>query len=485
MCAWIGVDLGTTGVRSTVYDEDLAALGSAYLEYPMSHPAPGWVEQDARQWWDLTARVVRQAIAACGLPAGAVAGIAVSSQGISVVPVDADFEPLRPAISWLDTRAGAELAEICADFPPEALYRLTGKRASAAYTLPKLLWLRRHEPEMYDAARWFLMPQDYLVARMTGRAVTDHTLASGTMLYELEGRQWSSTLCGRFGLDPTRLPALKWAGEPVGQLTPAAAQALGLTCRTLVSVGAQDQKCAALAAGLSPGVTTISLGTAAAVETLGAPDAAGRIPCFSYLAPGQTVLEGVVNTAGLNLRWLRDKLLPNLSYREIDALAEGAVGKSRVLCLPFLGGEGSPGWGEGRLGSLHRLDLQTGAGDIACAVMEGVAFELRRNLEAMAAPKDQLLRLFGGGAKSSLWCGIIASATGRLVQAMQDPEMACLGAALLAVRAGGRPPENASPATASTPYRPDPNLAAHYEGLYSDYLEACSATAGKSSKEER
>lgn len=476
MNRFVGIDLGTTGARSIIYDETLRPLGESYHEYPLQYPRAGWVEQDAELWWSLTCQTVREALDASD-GTGPVQGLAVSSQSISVVPTDGAFVPLRPAISWLDQRAGDELTEIVARYGRMLLYEATGKRASASYTLPKLIWMQRYEPELFAAARYFLLPHDFLMARLTDRPATDHTLAAGTMLYSLAEEDWWVEAAGAFGVDMGKLAPLYWGGTPAGGLTAAAAEAVGLPAGTPVFVGGQDQKCAALAAGLKPGAITVSLGTAAALEALDVPGQDDNLPRFPFFAPGQRVLEGVVPTAGLALRWLRDVLFSHLDYDALGDMARPYAGQNHVLFAPYLSGEGSPGWREDAQAGFTGLTLGTEPGQLACAVMEGVAFEFKRNLQAMGAGPNHTLRLFGGGAKSAVWPQIIADITALSVEVMQMPEMACLGAALLAARGSGCLPAEAPPPTpASRTVIPRSIYAAHYQTLYARYLDNFAAS---------
>lgn len=402
---------------------------------------------------------------------GEIRGLAVSSQGISVVPVDGGFRPLYNAISWLDLRAERELEEILKKFDRAWLYGVTGKRASAAYTLPKLLWIRKNLPDIYRRARYFLLPHDFIAAKLTGLAVTDHTLASGTMLYDLSKADWSDELCGAFSIDRERLPEIRWGGEPAGTLTAEAANRLGLPFGISVAAGGQDQKCASFAAGLAEGIATVSLGASAAVEMLNGTGAGGVIPRFAYFSPGESVSEGVVNAAGIALRWLRDTCFPGYSYRDLDDLAEQSLGKSRVLFHPFLSGEGSPGWRQDAQAGFSRVTLSTVPGDLVCAVMEGVAFEVYRNLTVMGAEPDTELRAFGGGAKSALWHRILASVAGMPVRGMSTPEAACLGAALLAARAcAGSQTEIPAPAETGAPVLPEQGLTEFYRDKFADYM---------------
>ena len=225
----IGIDLGTTGCKAAVYDEQGYILGESYLEYGLITLSATMIEQDPAAWWALTCQAVREALASSGTAGRQACAIAVSSQGISFVPVDAAGRPLGNAINWLDTRAVDESAALLAHFSEQELFRLTGKRASPVYVLPKLLWLRGHEPARWQATHKVLMGHDYLVYRLCGEMVTDHSLAGGTLLYDLAGQGWSARLLEATGLARGLLPAIGWAGTRVGRLTAEAAEALGLS----------------------------------------------------------------------------------------------------------------------------------------------------------------------------------------------------------------------------------------------------------------
>ena len=473
----IGIDLGTTGCRCVLFDAELGQVGESYTEYPLIALSDTEIEQDAELWWSLTKAAIKGALAVAGIPGGSVRGMAVSSQGIAFAPVDAAGAPLCNALSWLDARAKEELAEILGRIGPERIYGLTGKRASECFVLPKLLWLRRHRPEIYAAADKFLMAQDFLVQRLCGALVTDHTMATGTLLYELGAGRWSEELLGAFGIDRARLPALARAGSPVGKLRAEVADELGLGRDTIVAVGGQDQKCAALGAGAGVATATVSLGTACAITmTCGRPyaDERMRIPASSGLFEGMWSAEGVLNTGAACLRWLRDCMFPNKDYAELSEMAErGSRRDAGVFFYPHLSGASSPTWHAEGAGSFYGLRLNSSAEDMVAALFEGIAFHIRLNLEAMADQGAfEELCLFGGGAKSATWCRIIADITGYPVKVPFTHETASLGAAILAGIGAGLyagPEEPLRRITFSRRYEPDPARAAMYDEKYRRY----------------
>lgn len=434
----IGIDLGTTGCKAVVYGVDGKPLGEGYLEYGLITLSDVMIEQDPHAWWELTKRAVGMALDAARVDRAAVRGMAVSSQGISFVLLDAAGRPLGNAISWLDGRAVEECAAILERYGADALFRLTGKRAEPFYVLPKLLWIRRHQPEVWQQARRLLMGHDYLVYQLCGEQLTDHSMAGGTLLYDLEGQSWSQELLEAFAIPAGLMSSVCWSGAMAGTLRRAVAAELGLQPNVVVAVGGQDQKCAALGAGIANGWATVSLGTASAiVQLMDRPTTDGqmRIPTFPFVQPARWVLEGVVATAAGSLRWYRDVIGAGASYRALDEeAAHIPAGSDGVLFYPHLGGATSPHWQSHARGTFHGLHLATTRGHLTRAVLEGVAYQIRENLEVMeaiAGPAGQVI-LYGGGAKSGLWRQIIGDVLGRPVSWTDTAETAALGAAMLA-----------------------------------------------------
>ncbi len=442
MKIYLAIDLGTTGCRSILFDDSLNQLAAAYEEYGLITPREKWTEQDAELWWEMTLRTARKAMETAQIDGKQIEGISISSQGITIVPVDRDLKPLCNAMSWLDVRAEAQTAQVEKDFGKEAMFRLTGKPIDPCYSLPKILWLQQERPDIYEKTWKFLMPMEYLIGKFTGNCVTDHSMASGTLMYDLKNLCWSTEVLNRYGIREEQLPELKWSGESAGFVLPEVAQALGLRPDCVVAVGAQDQKCAALGAGLEDGVMTISLGTAAAIIKRwneAKTEVNQGVGWCGYVVPGTWVTEGVVNTAGTCLRWVRDLLFKGEGYDVINKEASEARERgSSVLFYPYLNGPSSPNFYPDSEGCFYGVNLATNRGDFALAVMEGIAFQFRILLEAMEAYGNvHSLVLFGGGANSPLWRQIIADATGMELRVPVTPEAAGAGAAMLAAKAAG------------------------------------------------
>ncbi len=468
---YLAVDLGTTGCRGIIFDSELNQLGAAYEEYGLITPKEKYVEQDAELWWELTCRTAQNAIKKAGVSGFDIKGISISSQGITVVPVDCNIRPLRNALSWLDVRAEREVQTIVGDFGEKFLYDTTGRRMAADYTIPKLLWIRENEPEIYERAYKFLMPLDFLIAKLTGRCVTDHSMASGTLMYDLRARTWSSEILKRYEIDSSKLPEILYSGECAGKILPEVAASLGLSEDCVVGIGAQDQKCAAHGVGLCDGAMTISLGTAAAVTKLWHEPKTEinkeSVSWCSYVSSGSFVTEGVIDTAGTCLRWVRDMMFKTDDYSVIDSEAiEARERGCSVVFMPYMTGVKKDGNALEMAGCFFGINMATSRGDIALAVMEGVAFRIRTVLEAMEAYGNvKKIILLGGGAKSKLWSQIIADAIGMTLEVPSVIEAAGAGAARLAAQAAG---EDIGALKTAYVYEPT-SLAAEYDEKYKKF----------------
>lgn len=437
MVYFLAIDLGTTGCRSMVFDDALRLLGADYIEYGLITPRPNWYEQDANLWWDIACQTMKAAIAASGISGNEIVSLSVSSQGISIVPVDRAWQPLRNALSWMDTRAEEEERRLIAELGQEETFSRTGKRIAATYTLPKLLWLQQNEPDVFEKADYFLMPLDFLTAKLCKNAVTDPSMASGTLLYDMVESCWHKPTLARFGIDEAKLARILPSGSVAGKVLPEVAAQLGLSSNCLVCVGAQDQRCASLGAGLSPGVVTVSLGTAAAVCKLCArfaPEDGMHVGWSPHVFAGEWISESVAGAAGASLRWLRDSLYRATDYSAINFEAAQAREKgSDVVFLPYLCGPGFPRFDPDSTGCFYDITLASERGDFALAVMRGVTYQIREILESMdAGGETRQLVLFGGGVKSALWRELFADALGMPVSIPANAETAGVGAALLA-----------------------------------------------------
>jgi xylulokinase len=403
--ALIGLDVGTTGVKGVAIDEDGVVLATATEEYPLSTPQPGWAEQDPELWWQASQRVLD------ALPKGP---IGLSGQMHGLVVLDGEGAVLRPAILWNDQRTAAECAEIESRVGLERLLQLTGNRALTGFTAPKLLWLRTHEPEVYARIRSVLLPKDYVRYRLTGERLIDAADASGTLLYDVAQRRWSTEVCETLEIPPEWLPEAHESTEVAG---------------------AGDQAAGALGVGIvSPGSLSVVLGTSGVVfAVLPRFEVDPRLHVFAHAVPGTWHAMGVMLSAAGSFAWLHDVL--GGDFASLDAAAaQWGPGVEGLMFAPYLAGERTPYPDPDARGAFTGLSLRHDRGALARAVLEGVAFGLRDSLELLRelGVDAQAGRLSGGGAKSDLWTRITASVLGIPLERMQLEEGAAYGAALLA-----------------------------------------------------
>jgi xylulokinase len=407
----VGLDVGTTGIKAVAISPDGEVLARAEEEYPLSIPQPGWAEQDPEDWWRATERALARADEPLGL----------TGQMHGLVLLDADGRVLRPAILWNDQRTGAECAEIEATIGLSRLIELTGNRALPGFTAPKLLWVRKHEPEVWSRIAHVLLPKDYVRFRLTGERAIDAAEASGTLLFDVAGRRWSEEVCDALEIPLEWLPAVSESTE-IG--------------------AAGDQQAGALGVGVvGPGPLSVVLGTSgvvfAALEGYRA-DPQARVHVFCHAVPGTWEAMGVMLSAAGSLRWLRDVV--GGSYDELVAeAARWPAGTEGLTFLPYLQGERTPHADPDARGAFTGLSLRHDRGALVRAVLEGVAYGLRDSLELLRelGVQPTVGRVSGGGARSELWLKIVASVLGIPLERTAVEEGAAYGAALLGGVASG------------------------------------------------
>ncbi len=419
MMHYIGIDLGTTAVKCALY-RDSERLADYNREYAL-YADGAYAEQDAEDWKKNIKEGIRHMVEKTGVTD--IAGISISSQGITVVPVDREGRPLARAISWLDSRAEEELSEVLSEVDADTLYAITGKPVSSAYSLPKLRWLSKYKKELVDRAYKLLMPLDFLNGWLCGSFTTDMSMASGTMMYDTEKREWNQKLLALSGIPGEKLPAVLPMGADLGPILPSVAKELGIEPSARIYLGAQDQKVAALGAGFTPSAATLSLGTASAMIFSADKKKGGRVPRFAF-DERNTVYEAVIGTSGAAVRWLCNTLGFS-SYREMDEAAEEA-GRSGGAAFD-LGFDTVDG-------AIRHLSLGTTRGQIAYALYESIAGRIGESFAADDGIEE--IRVFGGGANCPLWCRLIAKHTGKTVSLLTSNETAVHGAVMLA--SGGR-----------------------------------------------
>ena len=402
----LGVDLGTTACKVTVVASDLAVSSVSSPPYPISAPHREWAEQDPRAWGTAVDTTIQRALHSVGTGLHDHVTLSITGQMHSLVLLDSDGNPARPAILWADRRATAECTLIEDKVPNVAA--ITGNPPLPAFTLPQLLWVRRHEPDVLSRTSHVLLPKDYLRWRYTDRVVTDWTDASGTGMLDSATREWSTTILSALEIDLELLPPVADPVADGGAVERSASPALQ-AARTAVGVG--DQFAEALAAGLThAGDMAIILGTSAVV--LGVSD--HPVPgSFCHAQSDLWLRLDSLHAGGKSLQWLRDLLMPGESLAAFTSAARSAPpGAHDLLFLPFLMGERGARGG-GAPGAFVGLTTEHGRNDLVRAVLEGVAFELRRLQQKRGTPlPTDVLTLKGGGAQNELWCQIVSGVFG-------------------------------------------------------------------------
>ena len=444
----IGLDIGTTGCKAIVFGRDWEVTGRASREYPVLSPCAGWAEQDAEQVWRLALETVAQAVRQS--QADPPRAMALSVQGEAVIPVDCTGGPLRPAILGMDTRSTAENAWLAETFDPQVLFHRTGMPMHTINTITKLLWLRRHEPAVWTSAAQFLLYEDYFLRRLTGKAVISHCLASRTQMYDLHTSNWATDILDRCEIDPARLAPVQSAQESViGTVDRAVARQIGTAGEVALVSGGHDQACAALGSGvIRPGLAMVSTGTAEVVEVaMTSPVLDERlrksgISVYRHVVPGMYLAMTLNHSGGLSLRWFRDTLCRDKCARAAEArgdaydliLADAPAEPTRLLVLPHFAGAGTPGVDVDSRGAILGMTFATTQAEIAKAILEGLTYELRSNLEVLrdAGIRPDELRAVGGGARSKVWLQMKADICQVRLRVPQTTEAACLGAAILA-----------------------------------------------------
>ncbi len=452
----IGLDIGTTGCKAIVFSHEGNILGQGAREYAIQTPQPDWAEQDAEQVWQLAWEALREAVAS--VTDDPPLALALSCQGEAIIPIDGAGRPLRPAILGMDTRTGAENRWLAEKFGAETLFNRTGMPLHTVNSLPKLLWLQRHEPELWQRADQFLLYEDFFLRRLSGQATISHCLASRTQMYDLTAGDWADEILAGCNIDRARLAPLAPQQGPVGSLRQDLAEALGLKGELLLASGGHDQACAALGSGVvRDGLAMVSTGTAEVVEVAmdrPALDKAlreGNISVYRHVVPGLYLAMTLNHSGGLLLRWFRD----TLSRWEVEQarqtgqdpynliLADGPAGPTDLLVLPHFSGSGTPWFDTTSRGAIVGLNFGTTHATLAKAILEGLTFELRLNLDLLreAGVTIDELHAVGGGARSPLWLQLKADICQVPLRVPQVTEAACLGAALLAGTAAGLYPD--------------------------------------------
>ena len=413
---------------------------AACPEYPFESPRPLWSEQDPQLWWDGATSAIRAVLDGSGIRGEDVEAVGLAGQMHGLVALDGTDRVLRPAILWNDQRTEGECDLIRETIGKERLIAITGNDALPGFTAPKLLWVRRNEPEVWSEIAHILLPKDFVRLRLTGDHAVDRADGSGTLLLDLAARDWSDEVVDALGIDVAWLPRTYEGTAITGSITAEAAEATGLKAGTPVVAGGGDQAAAAVGVGaVEPGVISLSLGTSGVVfATTDGPliDPEGRLHSFCHAVPGRWHVMGVMLSAAGSLRWFRDALAPGVEFATlVDEANDVPAGCDGLLFLPYLSGERTPYPDPRARGGFIGLTAHHGRPHMTRSVLEGVAFGLRDSLELMRSVGVggfEEIRATGGGSRSPLWRRILADVLETTVVTTTTSEGAAQGAAMLA-----------------------------------------------------
>ncbi|HEV2132888.1 MAG TPA: xylulokinase [Terracidiphilus sp.] len=478
---FLGMDVGTGGTRAVIVDANGKLVGAASSSHaPFRAEHPGWAEQDPEDWWRAAQEAIRDALAAVPEPHEPIAALALTGQMHGAVMLDERGQVLRPSLIWCDTRTQAECDWLTEKIGRERLIELTCNPVLPNFTLTKLLWVKKHQPEIFAKIRHVMCPKDYVRFRLTGEFAIDVQEASGTLLLDVTHRRWSREVAAAAGIPESWLPRVFESPEVCARISEEAASLTGLKAGTPVAAGAGDQGAGAVGMGiLQPGSVSATIGTSGVVFAATAEptkDPQGRLHTFCHAVPGLWHVMGVTQSAGLSLSWLKETFFAGQNYDALNAQAEKIpAGSQGLMWAPYLLGERTPHLDPYVRASFAGIDASHTAGHFVRAVLEGVAYSLKDSFTLFAElgiPVSDV-RLGGGGARGELWRRIQAGIYGLPVEVLVAEEGGAFGCALMAGVAAGHWP-NLDQACAQAievaqRIEPDPGDLAAYKSAYAHW----------------
>lgn len=474
---YIGIDLGTSAAKLLLMDSTGAIKKIVSKEYPISFPHPGWSEQNPLDWWAAVACGIRELTEGCDR--SQVAGISFGGQMHGLVILDKEDQVIRPAILWNDGRTAKEVDYLNHVIGKDKLSEYTANIAFAGFTAPKLLWVRENEPENFSRIARIMLPKDYIAYKLTGVHCTDVSDASGMLLLDVKNRRWSEEMLDICHIRKDQLARVFESYEVVGTLKEEIAGELGLPKGCKVAAGAGDNAAAAVGTGtVGDGMCNISLGTSGTIfissHAFGV-DENNALHAFGH-ADGHYHLMGCMLSAASCNKWWMDDIIGTKDYKK-EQEAIKALGDNHVFFLPYLMGERSPHNDPDARGTFIGLTMDSTRSDMTQAVLEGVAFAMRDSFEVAKSLGLHIERtkICGGGAKSPLWCQIMANVLGIKVDLLESEEGPAMGGAMLAAVACGEYPSVEAAAKAIVKVvdtiEPDPELTAKYEKKYRQFAK--------------
>ena len=453
------LDLGTTGCRTYIFDLVGTIIASDYQEWESFYPTPSYVEQNANSWWNSIKKTIEAAIKKSGIDKTEIVSLSVTNQRETIVPVDKDGNPLHNALVWQDRRTTDQVEFIKDKIGIDKIYKTTGLTIDPYFSATKILWFKDKKPDIYQKTHKFLLVSDFIIYKLTGQFCTDFSNASRTMLFDINNLRYSEDIASEMGLDLDKMPNTVESGVDIGEIV---TDETDFDKKTLVVTGAGDQQSAALGVGVvSPGEIKCTTGTGSFILAyLSEPkfDPEKRVLCSCHAIPGSWVQEASIFTSGAALRWFRDQV----GQPECMAAAEGQdpydimtaeaekspIGANGLMIIPHLIGAGAPHWNPYAKGIIYGLSLGHQRRDLYRAVLEGVAFEVKKNIQVFKdlgiEPKELLLT--GGGSRSDFWNQIYADVLGITCVRNIIEEATSLGAAILAASGAGLFPDVAKAA---------------------------------------
>lgn len=478
MALFLGIDTGTSGTKAVLIDESGRLLASDLQEYALSTPRPQWAEQHPdTDWWVAAQRAIQGVLAKAGKRGDEVTGVGLTGQMHGSVFLDKAGSVLRPALLWCDSRTGAECAEITALLGgTQGCYEILGQPVFTSFTAPKVLWLRKNEPAIYEKVAQILLPKDYIRYKLTGEYAAEVSDASGTSLFDVRQRTWSKVALEKLGIPQEWLPRVVESPELTGTISAEAAALTGLKAGTPVVGGGGDQAAGAVGCGVvATGQVVSSLGTSGVVfahSDTAAIDPQMRVQTFCHAVPGGWGQMGCVISAGGSLRWYRDTFATGKSYNDITAGAATApTGCEGLLYLPYLAGERNPHFDPEARGVFFGATLRSTQDWFARAVLEGVSYafkDLFTLFGEMGVPVSEI-RASGGGAKSPFWLQMMADVIEKKHVLLAIDEGPALGAALLAAVGTGSYSSVPEACAATVSTRPGAEPDATQSGVYGRY----------------
>jgi xylulokinase len=473
----VGLDVGTSGTRALAVNPEGAVVGEATSRYEPDSPRPGWSEQRPEDWW----RAAREVLAAVAAGAGdEIVGLGLAGQMHGSVFLDSAGEIIRPALLWNDQRTERDCAAITERVGAERLLEIAGNPALTGFQAPKILWLRREEPDAHARVASVLLPKDYVRLKLSGERATDASDASGTLLLDVRARSWSDEILDALEIPREWLPDVYEGPEVTAVVSDAVADDLGLPRGLPVAAGGGDNAAAAVGVGVvRERLISSSIGTSGVLfahRDSFTPDPSGRVHAFCHAVPGAYHLMAVTLSAGGSLNWWRERFAGRADFEPLVAeAADVEPGAEGLLFLPYLTGERSPHLDPRASGAFVGLTARHGRPQLTRAIMEGVVLSMRDGLEVMRALGTAVdeVRATGGGARSPLWLQLQADVYGSPIRRTGVDEGPAYGAALLAGVASGVFTDIEA-ATSSVRVResitePDPKRARRYDELYATF----------------